>query len=106
MSKITLATFKSFVNKNMDKLLISNRSDFDGMVDGVRDCENKSFRQATPNASFSPYTLGINGIWLVRGSRNYFTAYSQDGMNGIEVTNSCGTFIVAIQTAPILKLVE
>lgn len=39
--KITRATIKSFVKKNKDQLYISNKSDFDGMVDGVTECHNQ-----------------------------------------------------------------
>lgn len=105
MSKITLATFKSFVNKNRASLLISNKSDFDGMVDGVRDCESKGFRPVSPPIPFTRNTLGISGVWLVNGCRNYFTAYSNDGLEGIEVTNCCGNFIVAVRIAPAVVVV-
>ena len=95
MPKITLATFKKFVNTHRDHLLIKNLNNFDGMVDGVRDCQNKSFRNATTTTP-NEHNLGINGIWLVTQSRDYFNHYSKDGLTGIEVTNCCGNFVVAI----------
>jgi len=97
MSKITRATVKSFVKKNADKLLISTVSDFDGQVDGLVRCADQSFGSAVKADYFHDNNLGIHGIWLVSGSRNYFTEYSKQGLIGIEVSNCCGSFIVAIK---------
>lgn len=103
MSKITLTTLKKFIKTNRTNLLIKNMSDYDGMADGVRDCNNKGFRVAVPTDSQNDHpshTLGIKGIWLVGNSRDYFTAFNDvsAGLNGIEVTNSCGNFVVAVKT--------
>lgn len=98
-SKITKATFKSFIRKNANRLFIKNLSDFDPMVDGVRQCDDNGFRSVTIDAAKanSSHTLGIAGVWLVGQSRDYFNPYSKNGFEGIEVYNSCGNFILAVQ---------
>ena len=101
--KITAATFKSFVRKNAANLQINVKSSFDGMTDG---CEqrNGGFGPVKSYRDYSEYifdaadkhTLGAAGIWLVGSSRDYFRPFNENGMTGIEVSNCCGRFIVAI----------
>ncbi|MEO7048968.1 MAG: hypothetical protein ABI091_26935 [Ferruginibacter sp.] len=99
-NKITLSTFKSFLKKNEGKLFVNVKSDFDGMTDGVIPL-HKGFEEATKDktvskdSSYYDATLGINGIWLVRGNRDYFNYYKDETFTGISVSNSCGHFIVA-----------
>ncbi len=95
--KITKATFKSFVKKAGTSLLIKQKSSFDGMVDGVVSNPNASFGQAVGAELFHENNLGIQGVWLVGGSRNYFNAYEKDGIRGIEVWNCCGSFVVGVK---------
>ncbi len=106
--KITAATFKAFIRKNAGNLHIATHSRFDCMVD-VSVAGSGKFTPAlatgeqvgpftTPN--FEARTCGIRGVWLVGSSRDYFEAYNKDGFSGIEVSNSCGCFVVAIQTTP------
>lgn len=102
--KITLATVKSFIKKNKDKLFIQHLSSFDGMVDGVRPSENKEFHKAevyTPVAGTvgEAAECGVRGAWFVRQSRDYFNHFSDDKYEGIEVSNSCGNFILAVEKA-------
>lgn len=99
MIKITRATFKSFVAKQVkqDNLYINKLSSFDGMVDCVMPIKS-DFKKAdatTRHENSLKYNLGIEGIWLVGSSRDYFTAYQDDNFEGFEVSNCCGTFIVA-----------
>ena len=96
MSKITMATVKSFVKKAGDKLLVSTRSTFDGMTDCVMPTGDKTFAPAV--ASDHPYdsNLGLRGVWFVLGSRDYFSPYEDDKVTGIEVSNCCGSFILAV----------
>jgi len=92
--KLTRASFKSYIKKHRDSLFILNESDFDGMTDCVQ-----QLHQAPRKASFKDYTeqdLGINGIWLVGSSRDYFTAFEDEVFKGIEVSNCCGCFKVGI----------
>ena len=97
-AKITKSTFKSFLKKNSDKLLITTRSSFDGMVDGCTACSNREFTPARKSDLIyaDDNTMGIAGVWLVGSSRDYFTAYEKDGITGIDVSNCCGHFIVGI----------
>ena len=96
MSKITKATFKSFVKKNRSNLLVNVKSHFDGMVDGCVSL-NGGFVKASDSYQPHENNLGIQGIWLVGGSRDYFSAYDQGGIKGIEVCNSCGRFVVGVK---------
>jgi vesicle coat complex subunit len=94
--KITRATFKSFVNKNKENLLVKVKSNFDGMVDCVTEVKD-TFTPATKSNLSEKYTLGIQGIWLVGQSRDWFKEYKESGLTGIEVSNCCGSFVVAIR---------
>ena len=98
MKKITLSTVKSFIRKNSDSLLINIESHFDGMQDCVA-LVNSGFKQATKDAREwnQGNTLGIAGAWFVGSSRDYFKAFETETMQGIEVSNCCGSFILAIQ---------
>ena len=94
MTKITKATFKSFVKKNRANILINVKSSFDGMVDGCVSHDG-GFVKASDADFIHENNLGIQGVWLVGGSRDYFTAFEKNGLKGIEVSNCCGRFIVA-----------
>lgn len=96
--KITLATLKSFVRKNSDKLHINLRSKFDGMTDSVQQVGNQ-FCPVTinPEDVNASHTLGIPGAWIVGSSRDWFKPYEDETFTGIDVSNSCGNFIVAIK---------
>ena len=96
--KITRATFKSFI-KNNKNLFLNNKSSFDGMVDGVMPIHD-GFKPAvltTRHENSFKYNLGIEGVWLVGSSRDWFRHYEDDQFIGIEVTNCCGDFILAIK---------
>lgn len=95
MKKITKATFKSFINKNRDKLLVGRLSSFDGMVDCV--VSGESVFKPAENAGFYDNTLGINGVWLVHGSGNLFERYEKNGLVGIRLYNCCGSSVVAVR---------
>jgi hypothetical protein len=94
MKKPTLATLKSFINKNRPALHINCVSSFDGMQDCVAYKENSKFKPATKSDGYKN-TLGINGVWVV--GRDSIRPYDKDGFNGFEVYNCCGTFIVAVK---------
>jgi hypothetical protein len=93
--KITLATVKSFIKKNNGKLFINVKSSFDGMIDGCRSQYN-GFLKAETDAKMVDCTLGIQGAWFVGDSRDWFKPYQDDMFTGIEVSNSCGRFIIAV----------
>lgn len=96
MKKITLATVKSFIKKNRENLYISFQSHFDGMIDCVTSSNNKTFQKAEMTEEHGKYSQGVKGAWFVGQSRDYFTCFANDGFEGIEVSNSCGSFILAI----------
>lgn len=95
MSKITLATIKSFIKKNEGKLYIKNESTFDGMVDCVMPCRDTGWKLAEKSDN-QAYHQGVKGAWFVGGSRDYFTPYEDKQFTGYEVYNSCGTFLLAV----------
>jgi len=97
MKRATLATIKSFVRKS-EGLHISVRSRFDGMCDGVRRVDNDGFTPVESVNLEDSYRLGIPGAWFVRGSRDWFTPYAADGWAGWEVSNCCGTFVLAVRS--------
>ena len=98
MAKITKATLKSFVKKNRENLLISVRSSFNGMSDCVESTGDRGFHPAVATDNVHPdHNLGIQGVWMVGGSGNYFTAFDKGSIVGIECYNCCGTFIVGIR---------
>lgn len=94
--KITLATFKSFIKKNEENLLVNEVSSFDGMHDCVMSSEKVGFTKITKTESNVKHTLGIVGLWLVGSSRDYFRTYEDEKYTGIEVYNCCGSQIIAI----------
>lgn len=97
MKKITKATLKSFIKNNQGKLYISNKSSFDGMVDCVMPSGNNSFQLAVSADHAHENNLGIQGVWLVGGSRNSFREVDVKGFKGINVYNCCGEFTLAVR---------
>lgn len=96
--KITLATVKRFIKAHGHALQIATLSRFDGMIDCVSACEDTSFSkiQAPAENRNTEHCLGISGAWFVFQSRDYFREYDEQGFVGIEVSNSCGRFVLAV----------
>lgn len=106
MKKATIATVKSFIRKNADQAFINVKSSFDGMTDSVESL-NGGFKPLQKNERQGVFTtdhksnpsLGFNGVWFVGSSRDYVQPYENDNMQGYEVSNSCGSWIIAIRKA-------
>lgn len=94
--KITLATFKAWIRKNPN-FLIMRKSGFDPMIDGISYDPSPVFVSPQKSEYSCDNNLGFAGIWLVGGSRNTFTEYRKNGFVGIEVYNCCGSFTVAVK---------
>ncbi len=103
--KITIATVKSFLKKYSENVFINVKSRFDGMTDGTEQLHG-GFTKATADTDHPAHTLGIAGAWFVGQSRDYFTPYDNNMLHltggighltGIEVSNSCGRFILAVK---------
>lgn len=96
--KITKATFKKLVREGIerDNIYIKALSTFDGQIDGTRYLDG-GFTKTQKRDDGNEHNLGVVGIWLVGGGRDYFQGYEDDQFAGIEVSNSCGHFIVAIK---------
>ncbi|HVJ25029.1 MAG TPA: hypothetical protein VM756_13960 [Burkholderiales bacterium] len=110
MAKITLATVKRFIKAHGANLQIATLSRFDGMIDCVSSCADTTFHPVkapdlqgkpfVPVAGSPDHYLGIAGAWFVYGSRDHFSEYNEGGMIGIEVSNCCGRFVLAVPAAP------
>ena len=87
--KITKATFKSFIKKNKKTLQVWIQAEFDGMTDCVQSIRG-SFEPMQDSEEWPEHNLGIKGIWLVNGGRDYFSKFEENGMVGIKYFNSCG----------------
>jgi hypothetical protein len=99
LKKITLATVKKFIRDNRDQLYINVKSSFDGMTDCVESLHDGFVKASEDTDTHTKeHTLGIKGAWFVGQSRDYFSPYDNIGkdMTGIEVSNSCGSFVLAI----------
>lgn len=94
--KITIATLKSFANRNADKLFTKNLREFNGMTDGVEEVEDK-FTPTKVTEDKGYYQTGIQGIYTVGSSRDYFQLYEEGNFLGIKVYNCCGSSILAIK---------
>lgn len=94
--KITKATIKSFIRKNIDNLYINVQSSFDGMTDC---CESREggFTKAVTTQDHPEHTIGVSGAWFVGDSRDYFSAFENDTFKGYEVYNCCGHFNLAVK---------
>ena len=95
--KPTLATLKSFVNKNRAALLVKCNSSFDGMVDMVMPNHDAAWTPAEKTGIDAAHTLGIAGVWLVGSSRDRIQPFTWNGLTGYEVNNCCGSFQVAVK---------
>lgn len=101
-TKITLSTVKAFIKKHRENLFINVTSKFDSMTDGVESVKGgfakvEEDKTESKGITYHEATLGIKGAWFVRGSRDYFTHFENSEFTGIEVYNSCGSFILAIK---------
>lgn len=101
--RITLATIKSFIKKNREKLFLQIISSFDGNVDGQVHPKNPAFTKAeydateSKNPEYHDRTQRIKGAWFVGESRDYFQAFENDQFTGYRISNNCGAFILAIK---------
>ena len=98
MKKITMATFKSFLRRNQGQILVKFLSHFDPMTDGTEFSKENEFHEpvASRNVHFD-HSHGINGVWTVGRGRDYFQRFDDGQHEGIECSNSCGNWIVAIR---------
>lgn len=95
-NKVTMASFKNFIRKNQGKLYCNFYTRFDGMTDGLERIHN-GWNPAQMTTDHDEHTFGIRGVWCVGRSRDYFTKYSDDEFEGIEVSNCCGNFTVGVK---------
>lgn len=95
-SKITLATIKKFVKENATNLYVKCTSSFDGMTDCVKSRTDGFVKVDQTKIDLKKeQDLGIERLWFVRGSRDYFSPYNEAGLSGFVISNSCGSSIIA-----------
>lgn len=92
--KITKATFKSFVKKNINNLYSVCFSDFDGMQDCVTSTERILKKVTSFDWSRGYGDCGMPNVWLVGHGDDYFCEIEYKGMKGIECYNCCGSWAV------------
>lgn len=95
--KITLATLKSFARRNKDGLFLMQKTAFDGMCDCVMPVSDSEFKKTEITGDTKRYKTGIQGIYTVGSSRDYFQLFENETHIGIEVYNCCGTNILAVK---------
>lgn len=94
--KITVATVKSFIRKAKaaGTLLVRCDSSFDGMTDCVeRNRDAKFF--APQDERDHGNNMGLRGIYFVGQSRDWCKAFDDGEHAGFEVSNCCGSWVVA-----------
>ena len=94
--KITKTTFKSFI-KNNKELFIKVTSSFDGYTDCIQYNQKATFKKVETSNFSIDNTLGIDGVWLVGSSRDYFNEYNDGQFKGIKCNNACGSFVIAVK---------
>ena len=95
MTRITLATIKSFIKKNEGKLYIEQQSRFDGMVDCIMPTNSNGLVPAQKDERGFENTMGICGAWFVLCGGDWYREYYSGNFSGYEVSNCCGSFIIA-----------
>lgn len=92
-----MTTIKSFVLRKSGDLFVKPLSTFDGMIDCVRNFENPEWKKAEFPRMDDKHTFGMAGVWFVGHSDDYLTAYEDQEFTGFEVSNCCGSFILAVK---------
>lgn len=91
MAKTTMASLKSFIKKNGEKLFVKVETSFDGMTDGIEPV-NDNWRSVKQEDA-----IGFNGVYCVGQSRDYIHEFEDDKYKGFTVSNCCGRGILAIK---------
>ena len=91
-----MATLKAFANRNKERLYAKTESQFDGMTDCIEKVEDE-FKPTQITSETDYYRTGIQGIYTVGSSRDYFDIYENSVYFGIRVLNSCGTTILTVK---------
>lgn len=98
MSKITMATVKSWVKKNQGNIFIQVFGRFDGTTDGWTVVNMNAFLKKAETTPFAEYyernTLGIDGAYFVRNRGDLIERYEINGKSGFKVYNCCRSFAI------------
>ena len=93
--KNTLSTIKAFCRREAKNgnLWIKKLSAFSGMIDCVESVAD-NFKKTNFDEK-EEYTYGMAGAWFA--GRNYIQEYTNNDFIGYEISNCCGSFIVAMK---------
>lgn len=94
--KITIATVKAFIRRNVKAgtLLVRSDAEFSGMTDSVECNRGAEFGPAVACHNHGN-NLGIRGIYFVGTSGNWCTPFAEGDLTGFRVSNCCGRWVVA-----------
>jgi hypothetical protein len=81
-----------------ENLFLNIKTAFSGMTDCCEDVktgfESVTYNDTVKGSYLNDVTLGIDGVWSIKG-RDLLDPYNDGIYEGIEVYNSCGSFILA-----------
>ena len=94
--KITIATVKAFIRRNMKAgtLLVRSDAEFSGMTDCVESNRDAAFVPAVA-CHDNGNNVGVRGVYFVGSSGNYCTPFADGDVTGFRVSNCCGRWVVA-----------
>ena len=96
MTKITLTTIKKFIKENKDKIYIQNITHFNGMTDGIDNCENQNF-YLSEQTEIKQKQYGRDNTLGLKGA--YFVFFNENNFEGYQVSNCIGHFVIATKVA-------
>ena len=104
MTKITLTTIKKFIKENKNNIYIKNITHFNGMTDGIDNCENQNFylseqTEIKQKQYGRDNTLGLKGAHFVFDSKDYFETFNENNFKGFKISNCIGHFVIATKVA-------
>lgn len=95
-SKITKSTLKSFIRKNADNLYIKCEKDFNHMIETVETI-NSNFKKIKIELESLNEKFYFVGKFFGGSQSDCFESYDDGTFVGIEMSNCCGSSIIAIK---------
>ena len=77
---ISIIVTKNGIVETIDSFDISNKETSNNVIDFTKEDD-----------------FGIDRLWFVRRSRDYFEIYNEGGMKGYRIFNSCGSSVIAVK---------
>jgi len=89
--KITKHTLNWVLKNFPNDIYVRVKTSFDGMTDCVEKVNMEVKKVTIENA------IGINGVWMVGHSDDYFEKYEDDVYIGLEIWNCCGSGFLMVK---------